>query len=131
MRLERNGDPIAKSPRQACAEDAKQPGASRREGQEHGRGLHAQRVVFQYARGQDREPQRQQSIRQRCQDRQRKRPEHERRLVAVAQLANAPHGRQRRRQIVDGSAHTSTSYETPSSSSVAVNRCACRSNMVR
>ena len=133
VRLERDRHLVAEAALHARADRAEEPGRRRRHAEADRRAPHQAAVVLEHAVAEQLEPQREQRVGQRGEQRQHERREHQPRLVAVAELAQPPHRRQRRRQGVDRAiaAQARTSYVVPSSSSAAVKRCACRSNIVR
>ena len=92
--------PLSEAPLNARAHRAQEPGGGCRQGEANGGHAHASRLATHETIAEQLEPERQECIWQRRQLRQHEGGEHEARFVPVAQLAESPHRRQRRRQIV-------------------------------
>jgi hypothetical protein len=111
VRLERDRDAIAKPPLHARADRSQEPGGGRGHAEADRGGLDQTGPRPGQSARKQREPQREQRIRQRGELRQHERYRHEPRLVAISEPAEAPHRRQRRRQrsVVSQGPHRQTS----------------------
>ena len=134
VRFERDRHLVAEAALHARADGAQKPGRGGRHAEANRRALHHAGSVLEHALAEQHQPQREQRIGQRGELRQHERRDHQARLVAIAQLAQPPHRRQRgrqRRRFRRDLDQARTSYVVPSSSSGTLKRCACRSNIVR
>ena len=95
--LERDGHLIAEAPLHPGADRLQKPGRGGGHAEANRRPFHQPCSVLEVTFAQQRQPQGEQRIGQRCQLRQHERHHHQARLVAIAQLAQPPHRRQRRR----------------------------------
>ena len=101
VRFERDRHLVAEAPLHARADRAQEPRRRGRHAEADGRRAHEAGPLLEHALAEQHQPQREQRIGQRGELRQHERGEHQPRLVAVAELAQPPHRRQRRRQRVD------------------------------
>ena len=101
VRLERDRHPVAEAALHARADGAEKPRRRRRHAEADRRALHQPGPVLEHALAEQHQPQREQRIGQRGELRQHERRHHQARLVAISQLAQPPHRRQRRRQRLD------------------------------
>jgi len=102
MSLERDGDPIAEPALHARGDRAQEPGGRRGRAEADRRGLHEPAVTVDDALAEQLEPERHERVGQGGEQGQGERHEHEARLVAVPEPAQAPHGRQRGGQVLIG-----------------------------
>ena len=93
VRFERDRDPVAESTLDASADRAEKPRRGGRNAERQGCDAHLAGIVPQHALANQLEPERHERVRQGRQERQHERDEHQVGLVAVAQLAQSPHGR--------------------------------------
>ena len=98
MRLKRDGHFVAEATLHPGADGAQKPGRSGGDAEADGRDLDPCGAVLEYAFAQQPQPQREQSIGQRGELRQGKGHDHQAGLMPIAQLAQPPHGLERRRQ---------------------------------
>ena len=101
VRFERDRHLVAEAALHARADGAQKPRRGGRHAEADRRAAHQCRPVLEHALAEQHEPQREQRVGQRGELRQHERREHQARLVPVAELAQPPHRRQRRRQRVD------------------------------
>ena len=102
VRLERDRHLVAEAPLHARADGAQEPGRRRRT--RRGRSPQPRAAagpMLEHAVAEQHQPQREQRVGQRRELRQHERRQHQPRLVPVAELAQPPHRRQRRRQRRD------------------------------
>ena len=137
VRFERDRDLVAEAPLHARADRAQEPRRRGRHAEADGRRAHEAGPVLEHALAEQHEPEREQRVGQRREQRQHERGEHQPRLVAVAELAQPPHRRQRGRQRLDrlpSGARPRSGEDVirrPFLVLAALKRCACRSNIVR
>ena len=98
--LERDRDLVAEAALHPGADRAEKPRRCSRYAEADGRRADQAGSVLEHTFTKQHEPQREQRIGQRRQLRQHERREHQARLMAVAELAQPPHRRERRRQVV-------------------------------
>ena len=101
VRLERDGHLVAEAALHARADGAEKPRRGGRHAEPNRRALHQAGSVLEDAFAEQHQPQREQRIGQRGELRQHERRDHQARLVAIPELAQAPHRRQRGRQRLD------------------------------
>ena len=87
VRLERDRHLVAEAALHARRDDAEKPGRRGRHAERNGRESHHARIAIHHAVGNELEPEREQRVGKRRQERQRGRSQHQSRLVAVPELA--------------------------------------------
>ncbi len=100
VRLERDGHLVAEATLHSSADGGEEPGRGGRHADRQRAPPDASPIALQDAVANQLEPERQQRIGHGGQKRQGERRDDQRRLVAIAQLAQAPHRRERRRKRV-------------------------------
>ena len=113
VRLEGDGDLVPEAALQARRHGAQEPGGHRRDGQADGGEPHAVGVALDHAVAEQGEPQREERVGQRGEQRGHEREAHEHRLVLVAELAHAPHRRDGRREVVVAGQRSGEDIEGP------------------
>jgi hypothetical protein len=101
VRLERNRDLVAEPTLDARAHGPQKPRGRPRHAEADGRDDEQRRAMVDDAFAKQHEPQRDEGVGQRGQLREHECGEHHARLVSVAELAQPPHRRHRRRQLVE------------------------------
>ena len=100
VRFERDRDLVTEAPLHPGADRAEKPRCRGRNAETERRRAHQTLLVHQQTLTQQLEPEGQQRVRKHRQLRQDERGQHQPGLVAVTQLAQAPHRGERRRQVV-------------------------------
>ena len=100
VRFERDGDLVTEAPLDSGAHRSEKPRRRGRQAEAGSRGAYQAGLMAEDSFPEQLEPQRQQRIGEHRQLRQHERGQHQPGLVAVAELAQAPHRGERRRQVV-------------------------------